>query len=658
MSLSSSVLRLLMFVAVLITTLGLCGCGDESPSTENQDSSAPASLAGVNNYYAANPDFFLFKSLDDLPTDLTWQDGQDQPELGSPDAKKGGTWHAYMADFPRTTRWFGPDANSHFRRYLLDDTMMYLGRVHPETKEIYSGLAQEWAVAREESTLYIRLRPDARWSDGNPVTSDDYLYALYFYKSEHIHSPWMNNFYSSLFAKITRYDDLTFSITTRAAKPDFAGWIMNMAPIPHSFFGELDENFVQNFQWTPWPTTGPYEVREGDLVKGRSITLTRIQDWWAKDLKYYRYRFNPDRVHLQVIRDRAKALETFRRGELDEIGINRASDWYEKFPDTEPLISLGYVKKIQFYNQHPFSIDGLYLNVQRAPLDNLDVRLGVQFASNWQLIIDKLYRGDYRRVNSWADGYGPFTHPTIKARPYNLVRAREYFAKAGYDQIGPDGILRTRAGKRLSFNVSYSANSNEDLLTLLQQEALKAGMELRLEKLDATASWKKVQEKKHQIQYTGFSNFLEMYPRFWEGAHSSNAYDKPYLADGTINPDRKPKPQTNNYEGIALPEMDRLIEAYDLSESKQEMIGLSHQMYQLLHDYAAFVPGAARDYYRVAHWRWVKYPEDFNVKYSNSADQTWLHWIDEDIKAATQAAREDGTSLPPDIKIYDQYRRH
>ena len=79
-------------------------------------------------------------------------------------------------------------------------------------------------------------------------------------------------------------------------------------------------------------------------------------------------------------------------------------------------------------------------------------------------------------------------------------------------------------------------------------------------------------------------------------------------------------------------------------------------MDELLYEYAAFVPGAARDFYRVAYWRWVRYPDDFNLKFSRSADQLWVHWIDEELKAQTLEAKENGEKFPPQVQVFDQYR--
>jgi microcin C transport system substrate-binding protein len=165
-----------------------------------------------------------------------------------------------------------------------------------------------------------------------------------------------------------------------------------------------------------------------------------------------------------------------------------------------------------------------------------------------------------------------------------------------------------------------------------------------------------VQEKKHDIQYTGFGGFLEMYPRYWEHYHSDNAYDEAFLADGSVNPDRKIKTQTNNLEELAIPEMDRLIEAYRTSSDKAEMVELAHQMDELHAEYASFVPGFVQDFYRVGYWRWFRYPEDFNLRHSNYSGEFFVHWIDEDMRRETLEARKRGETFTPEIRVYDQYK--
>ena len=195
----------------------------------------------------------------------------------------------------------------------------------------------------------------------------------------------------------------------------------------------------------------------------------------------------------------------------------------------------------------------------------------------------------------------------------------------------------------------------KDILTILKEEAAKAGLELIIETLDGTAGWKKVQEKKHEIHFLAFAVGLEMYPRFWETYHSENAFDKAFLDDGNLNPDRKVKTQTNNLELLAVPEMDRMIDSYRESSDKDEMIELAHKMTQLHHDHASFVPGFIQPSYRLGHWRWLRFPDHFNYKHSRSSTQLFVHWIDEELREETLEAKRENKSFPARVRVFDQF---
>ncbi len=315
----------------------------------------------------------------------------------------------------------------------------------------------------------------------------------------------------------------------------------------------------------------------------------------------------------------------------------------------------GYINKTVFYNQRPRPSYGLYINTSRPLLDNLDVRIGINYATNWDLVIEKFFRGDYVRMNTANEGYGESSHPTLRARPFDIQQAQESFAKAGFQQRGPDGILVNGEGQRLAFTLTTQSEALKDILTILKEEAQKAGLEFRIEVLDETAGWKKIQEKQHEIAFTAFAHFLEEFPRFWEGYHSDNAYDQAFLPDGSVNPDRKLETQSNNLESFAVLEVDTLIAQFDLATSADEKMRLSHRIAELHHDYASFVPGYVQPFYRVGYWRWVQWPENFSSKHSEASTPLFVHWIDEELRAETLAARKSGQKFPPQIRVFDQF---
>jgi microcin C transport system substrate-binding protein len=482
------------------------------------------------------------------------------------------------------------------------------------------------------------------------------MFSFYFWHQTWIQAPWSNNNFKRNYVNITRYDEHTFSLTLPEAKPNMLSLALELDPMPLHFFSEFGEDYVERYQWQFVPTTGPYVITPENLKKGRSVTLTRSEGWWAKDKKFWRNRYNADRIHLTVIRDTAKRFEAFRKGELSMFNIGLPEYFYEKLPASDSLVVNGYVNRAVFYNDVPRPTYGFWINSGRPLLDNRDIRVGINFATNWDKVIKEYFRDDYTRMRTTADGYGDFSHPTLSARSFDVEAALEHFARAGFNERGPDGVLVNESGQRLSFTLSTGYESLKDTLTILREEALKAGLEYRLEVLDGTAAWKKVQEKQHDIHFVAFGVSPEMYPRYWETYHSVNAFDVPWLADGTPNPERKLKPQTNNLQSIADPELDRLIEAYRAGDDVSEMQQLAFKLEEMLAEDGSVVPGFVIPFIRVAYWRWIKWPEDFNVKLATSLTEYQLMWIDEGVREAVEKARRSDDTFPAMDSVYEQYR--
>ncbi len=102
--------------------------------------------------------------------------------------------------------------------------------------------------------------------------------------------------------------------------------------------------------------------------------------------------------------------------------------------------------------------------------------------------------------------------------------------------------------------------------------------------------------------------------------------------------------------------MDKMIEAYRASDDKQEMKDLAFKMTEMHHEFGSFVPGFYQPFYRIGHWRWIRYPENFNLKHSRTAGEYYVHWIDPQIKEETLSAMTDDITFAPEINIYDQHK--
>jgi microcin C transport system substrate-binding protein len=667
-------LRSLPALALVAVAVLVAGCGrDSAPAGRGAAHPTSGPMAGdLAATLEREKDFYVFKTSADLPQNLKWENGSDLPEFASPDAKKGGTFNYFIQDFPRTLRVVGPDATGGIREFLWDYVEMYPAHEHPNAPgQVYPGYATEWAVDRESRTMYFRINRNAQWSDGHPLTSDDVVFSLYVFRSPHIREPWYNDYHSKTWERVTVYDQHTYAITMKDLRPDFVARAgQHFYLFPKHAMADFGPDYIEKYQWRVLPTLGAYTLRDRDIDKGRSIALTRVQEWWARDLPYWRGRYNPDRFRLTVTRDIDKAFESFVRGDLDfYLPMTVVPKyWYELLPDNHPDVAGGYIHKAKFFNQIPRPDWGLWINRSKPLLDNNDIRLGIQHATDFERVAAQFFRGDAVQMNTRSDGYSWRVHPTITARKFDPVTAREYFGKAGFTQQGPDGILRNDRGQRLSFNLTTYRPDIRDIMAILKREAAKAGLEFNLEVLDSTTGWKKVQEKGHEIALIALSRSPELFPRYWEMYHGSNAYADAYLdpkgnpvprfQDGKPNPSPgQPRAQTNNMTMTFIPELDRLIEAYDRAETLDEMKRLAVQIEEIIHEDAAWVPGWAIPFYRIAYWRWVGWPDDFNVMTSRSALEYFLFWVDDEARNETRPAKRRGQTFPAQVKVFDQYKQ-
>jgi len=616
----------------------------------------------VLEFYQKHPDCFSISSIDNLPEDLKWLDGSDEQEFASSEAKKGGTWEVFMRDFPRTLRTIGPDANGAFRSYLLDYNVISLVHAHPNSDGYYPGLAKSWAVGKDGRTVYFRLDPQAKYSDGEKVKASDFFFFFYFMRSKHIQAPWYNDFYGKdKFQKVTLYDKETLSITFYKAKPDVVERVSIRAK-PEHFYEELDGEFLSKYQWNPEPTTGAYVALPENVDKGKSVTLVRQNDWWADKKRFFRYRYNPEKIKVSVIRDYNKAFEVFLKGGVDMFGLAKTEFWYDKLPDNHKLVQNGYLTKVTFFNQTPPPSYALRINSQKPPFDDLNIRIGFHHAMNFDMVLEKIFRGDFVRMNTVADGYGGRSHPTLRAREFSIEKALEYFAKAGFKERGGDGILINSSGQRLSVELLTGYRHFEDVLVVLKEQAKKAGLELKLKVLEPTAAWKAANEKNHQVIFSAFNSFVELFPRFWEPFHSDNAYqevgDLKFEEDGSLKPNLTTKVSTNNFTQTAVREIDHLINEYRDEEDLGRISEMAHQLSQMIHDHAVWVPAWKKPWLRIGHWNWVKFPEDWGPKESRDYEEFQVFWIDQSEKEKILKAMEAGESVTdkPTVRVYEKYK--
>ncbi len=624
--------QIVKFLICLAAVLIVLGCSsDKSDEQQHPDRTQAGQIKSGPVY----PPFRAPYSKEGLPKNIKWLTNDSDPTFASPKAVKGGTLRLALLSFPLTFRVVGPDSNSSFRSAILGNQLSLVS-IHPNTERIIPEIATHWAFGDDKKTMYFKLNKKARWSDGLPVTAHDFAYTLKFMRSPYIIAPWYNDYYTNVIDKVIVYDDYTLAVVARHPQPDLA-LKLSLAPTPSQFYGDLKDGFVQEYNWKIAPNTGPYRITS--FKKGKYVEFSRKADWWAKDLRYFKNRFNVDRVRYVVVKDFNMAWEYFKKGSLDVFPLTMPDFWHNK--TKVPVFEKGYIHKIWFFNDTQQSASGFWLNQDKEPFGDVRVRYAFAHALNLDKVIKTVLHGDYFRLEQGFVGYGDYTNESIKARRFDIGKVEKYMLEAGWKR-GPDGIWQ-KNGRRFSVTVTYSNGGNTPWLVVLKEEAKKAGLELNLEKLDPSAAYKKILEKKHQAALVVWSTSLR--PQYWEHFHSVNAH----------------KPQTNNITNTDDPAMDRLIDAYRNSTDEQQRKKLSRQIQARIHEIGCFVPTFMVPYVRQACWRWWRLPgPPEGTRHTDNLFEPFdsatggLFWFDAGAHDETIKAMEAGTAFEP-VTIVDKF---
>ncbi|SDT98600.1 extracellular solute-binding protein [Desulfobacula phenolica] len=572
-----------------------------------------------------------------LPDTIQWLTNNSDPVFSSEKAQKGGIFHAAITSFPMTFRVVGPDSNGSFRSAILDNQLSLIN-IHPNTGRILPELATHWAFGEDKKTMYFKLDKDARWSDGKPVTAWDYAYTLEFMRSEHIIAPWYNDYYTKEIEKVIVYDEYTIGVKSTKAVPELY-LKLGIAPTPEHYFGILDDTFVQLYNWAIIPNTGAYQISE--FKKGKFIKFKRKKDWWAKDKTHFKNRFNVDYVVFDVIRDTNLQWQYFKKGKLDTFDLTIPKYWHEK--SNISLFQNGYIHKIWFFNDHEQSAMGMWLNQDKEIFKDRRLCYAFAHAMNIEKVINNVLRGDYFRLSQAFTGYGEYTDDSIKPRQYDIAKVETLMRSAGWTR-GSDGVWQNDE-TRFSVKVTYGYEEHTPRLVVLKEEALKAGIELLLERLDSTAMFKKFLEKKHDVAWMGWSTNIR--PSYWQGWHSDNAH----------------KPQTNNITNTDDHGLDELIDTYRSSLNREERIALSLTIQQAIHETGAFVPTFMVPYVRMGFWRWLELPEFHGTKRSDSLFDPFsvttggLFWMNADKKDKTLKALKNDIQFEPVVILDEQFKK-
>ena len=591
-----------------------------------------------------------------LPDGIVWETNNDDPLIGSPDAIRGGGFNYMIGAYPLTFRLMGPNSNDAFAAWNRAFAMLGLVGRHPVTDNFIPVLATHWSIQDDQRTIYFRLDPDARFSDGEAVTADDYVFTWRMMQSEHIIDPFYNSYAERFYESVDKIDEYTLRIVgTRPSwrpLPDYAG----LWPTP-SHAVVLDEDWVSRTTNEYQIAVGPYVV--SDVARGESVTLERVDDWWGNGKRYFIGQYNFDRINLRVI-PIERSLDYLRLGELDLDVENTARTWNEEY--TFEAVRNGWMRRARVFLETPSGVNGLHMNLEAPIFQNKDFRKAMQYLFNFERLNNNLMFGEYFLQVSFFHGT-EYANPDIEPYTFDPVLAREYLERAGYrrpdefrsrsllrsiwnalrglifTRSNTDDILVNEQGQKASFTLIYGSQGLSRHLTVMQQEFRRAGVDMRLQLLEPGTAFERGIERKYEMTMTGRTTGFYPEPRQY------------------LHSEFKATTNNNNIWGFGTDEVDGLIQIYEEDLDPAARLEAMHRIDEIVHEEAFYIPFWDAPYTRLVYWDYVQFPEFYLPRRNQTLNITdWMvYWIDPERRARLEEAMARGEAFPLDEELDKDY---
>jgi peptide/nickel transport system substrate-binding protein len=371
-------------------------------------------------------------------------------------------------------------------------------------------IAESWQVSPDGLTVDLKLREDAKFSDGQPVTADDVVFTLNAVYDEHTNSPSFRDALSISGKPIKAASVDNFNV--RLALPEkvasVENYLVNIAILPEHILkpeldsGKMGEAWKLSTDPAQIVTSGAFAVES--VVPGESITLVRNSHYWKKDSNETRLPYL-DKLVLEIVGDPNNTLVQLSQNTIDIADRIRPSDYADlaanpgevKTADAGPVLGVDHM----WFNLNRARHSGEKLDDKPKFLWFNDTRFrrAVSFAIDRNTIASITMRGLATPVygivspanHVWAD-------PNLAKTEYDLEKSRQLLNDAGFSSSGtPEAPeLLDANGNRVEFTLLVPAENEPRRLmaAAIQADLTKLGIKMQvvpLEFQNVTERWAK-----------------------------------------------------------------------------------------------------------------------------------------------------------------------
>lgn len=494
----------------------------------------------------------------------------------------------------------------------------------------YGVIAQKIETPADRSWVKFYLNPEARFSDGSPITARDVEFSFQTLTTHEKSRPFYRAYYGDV-EKVMVIDEHTIKFEFKTDQNKELPLIIGQMPILSKAYwsnGVFDKAKLE----IP-VSNGPYKIKE--FVAGRSITYVRDENYWANSLPANVGRYNFDTIIFEYYKDNTVALEAFKAGEYDFRQETTARNWANAYEGQ--AFDSGELIKEEVSHERPSGLQAFVLNTRRDKFSDPRVRKALNYAFDFEWTNKNLFNSQYRRADNYFENSElassglpegreldilkslktspgeevfstPYTNPTTAnggSLRKNLRAALRLLKQAGWQVKNKQ--LQNANGELMSFEFLLYQKDFERVVQPFIKNLEKLGIKAGIRVVDTTQYINRLRDFDFDVVVSGFGQSESPGNEQRDYWHSSKADQK----------------GSRNLAGINNPAIDELIELVISAPSRQELIYRTRALDRVLLSQHYVIPNWYNPVDRIAYSRKLGRPE-VTPKSGVSIDSWWI----------------------------------
>ncbi|WP_282021944.1 extracellular solute-binding protein [Ruegeria faecimaris] len=578
--------------------------------------------------------------------DLKYPEGFAHFDYVNPDAPRGGEL-SYAAQgtfdsFNPYTRQGRAGARS------ADQYESLMVASYDETATYYGLLAESLEYPESQDWVIFNMRPEARFSDGTPVTAEDVVFSHNLLLEQGLKS--YADAVREMIPRAEALDDhrVKFYFAPDIPRRGLISQVAGTSVFSKAWFEADPENRrLDKSRLEPGIGSGPYVLDSYDI--NRRIVYKRNPDYWGDHVNVNVGRNNYDSIRIEYFADSIAAMEGFKAGTFTLRQENNSKSWATAYDF--PAIANGTVVRVELEDGDVPNASGFVMNLDRPQFQDPKVREAVQLGFNFEWTNESLQYGLFQQRDSFWQGthleatglpegrelevlqsLGDALDPAVltdlpvvahESRAErqndrrNLRAAMKLLDEAGW-QVGEDGIRRNQNGEVLAIEFLSDQPTLDRIIQPFVANLRTMGIDATYNRVDNAQFTLRRRDRDFDMIFGGYPSSLQpstgLYQQFGTEAASYSVF---------------------NPSGAYGPDIEPLIDNIVAATNSEELFANVRALDRVLRAKRIMVPTWYLGKYWVAYWDMYEYPENL-PPYSLGVEDLW--WINAEQEAQLKSS--------------------